>query len=1239
MAHPYSSTPLYTGAPSYAPHQPYYPFPPNGLQQPSHTPPGLTQQNPQPPLYQPSPSTAAQRFDSNSQNRPPAPNFPPFPPPPTTLSAEFFKQFANAGLPPPPPPSFPPVPIPSTAGFPQFSTPSNPGISSPYNPQSLPASHSFASGVNLIEQTRLNQHDSFVGTPSGSRGGVDQRPLNERNSQSYGINRGGNAQPPRPASRDVNEKDQALPSFGSRSDLELLFANLQNQPTQVPDYDMGNSLSLTEPANIAEQPSEQAGDASPYDPTRPATIGDRAAGAFRAAHYESQNQQAGPAERRYDDKSVPELRQLAKGALLSLVPHKILYAELVREGVHPQVLRELYAELGIKVDADQGQPSEPSPPPATSAKEDASLHTNSTLAEPTAQSISNFVGDSLPQNEVMPSPAPLDATKQQAASSPGLERKDRIAQLLAAKTGRPTPSTPSAGSPAVAAAKPIETSSAPASAPRSPLVQQESFTASQPQNVAKAKAQTELVKARMEQLRRETQAKTASAAQPTFGSISQLQSSLGHPGLIPGLFMSSGSEAGVKKDIEMTGTSGGEQVGLDNNPLKRSFGLDSATTGTEPVTKKAHVEESAPTAPEYLDEQSEGEIIEEAQSDAMVTESEPGSSDLQEQYAADLLGQQSSATDKTAITAQSEITLLQNHSLNDAGNGDLYRSKQSEIEAMRRKIAELEQRNKLKRGRSQIESPASSNPATPVITRAEHPLTSPPSSQSPGVTGAGALSKIATGSRPIAKLTPAQLAERAAALKADLLKQRAQRQQLLQDGLPDLNLEVSKTEVRLEAVRGELVRARENVGSCRVALEQSINLEKKLADEVARLEKQLQEGRSGQKQYFDELNQIKLDKLAETQGSGQQQAPGSIAQTQPVTATDASTGPLSADLEKVGEDRGGPTTATNQPQSSDAPAETSTPIETAAEGTAAGPGDEQAVTEEAFQEVDQDEFAQGVAQTDTFQTDEMEISPEPEPSPEQASPVFGDSREASAEDTPMDMGDDSDGSASMSDSDEEQEEGDYEPAEAEVTEHLQPSDDSDEYDPEEAPVTDVSPTTTGVENEDEDFYEPFEHVDELDRQATPGIAEESAQAEVQTVPGFGGESTPITETVSEVPPETKEDDIESGRQLTEADTLVEIHVLPNGFAAKDDIPILDGSSAPVTRFVPYKTPLSTLKSFRFHRDYNDAVKSGYRSLTYSNSIDPTRPLCPTELAGETCTDSACDEQHFRQLGLAGTGTP
>jgi Putative zinc-finger domain len=76
-------------------------------------------------------------------------------------------------------------------------------------------------------------------------------------------------------------------------------------------------------------------------------------------------------------------------------------------------------------------------------------------------------------------------------------------------------------------------------------------------------------------------------------------------------------------------------------------------------------------------------------------------------------------------------------------------------------------------------------------------------------------------------------------------------------------------------------------------------------------------------------------------------------------------------------------------------------------------------------------------------------------------------------------------------------------------------------------------------------------------------------------------------------------------------------------------------SEPVTRFVPYQSPLASLKSFRFNPTYNEKVKEGYRSLTYNYNIDPKRPLCPTELSGDICTDPACEEQHFRQMTLAG----
>lgn len=279
MAHPFSSNPLYAGTPSYAPQQPYYPpFPSNGLQQGIHTPPGINQQPPQPPSYQPSPTASAPRYDTNSQIRPP---FPPFPPPPTTLGTDFFKQFANSGLPPPPPPSYPPVPLPNVAGYPQFSAPVTTGVSSPYRPQTASAPLSQASGFGSSEQLRqIFQESAVVSQPE--RVSRNQYPPHERSSQNYGsysINQGGKTQPARAQASKADtgkgtphhpsnaisahhDTEEALPSFGSRSDLELLFASAQQQATQVNDYNMGNSYSFARANDTTEQPSQEAGNVS-----------------------------------------------------------------------------------------------------------------------------------------------------------------------------------------------------------------------------------------------------------------------------------------------------------------------------------------------------------------------------------------------------------------------------------------------------------------------------------------------------------------------------------------------------------------------------------------------------------------------------------------------------------------------------------------------------------------------------------------------------------------------------------------------------------------------------------------------------------------------------------------------------------------------------------------------------------------------------------------------------------------
>lgn len=69
-------------------------------------------------------------------------------------------------------------------------------------------------------------------------------------------------------------------------------------------------------------------------------------------------------------------------------------------------------------------------------------------------------------------------------------------------------------------------------------------------------------------------------------------------------------------------------------------------------------------------------------------------------------------------------------------------------------------------------------------------------------------------------------------------------------------------------------------------------------------------------------------------------------------------------------------------------------------------------------------------------------------------------------------------------------------------------------------------------------------------------------------------------------------------------------------------------------FTPYESPLKQFKSFRYHPQYLKEVSNGFRSLTYSHTINPEIPLCRYELDG-VCNDDSCQSQHLRDIGLSG----
>ena len=72
-------------------------------------------------------------------------------------------------------------------------------------------------------------------------------------------------------------------------------------------------------------------------------------------------------------------------------------------------------------------------------------------------------------------------------------------------------------------------------------------------------------------------------------------------------------------------------------------------------------------------------------------------------------------------------------------------------------------------------------------------------------------------------------------------------------------------------------------------------------------------------------------------------------------------------------------------------------------------------------------------------------------------------------------------------------------------------------------------------------------------------------------------------------------------------------------------------------FTPYESPLKQFKSFRYHPHYLEEVSGGFRSLTYSHTINPDIPLCRYDLDG-VCNDDSCPSQHLRSVGLSGALT-
>lgn len=524
-----------------------------------------------------------------------------------------------------------------------------------------------------------------------------------------------------------------------------------------------------------------------------------------------------PSMHPFSGKSPTQLRVMAQGALLGLVPHNVRYHELVDEGIEPNVLRRLYEDVGIKIASEpkDGTSSTQAVSPVTTTE--STEEENYTPPEPPAKVVENKPSPpnrpiSSPEyipstNELVPDPdttqakpqkkaqpktsdpvatKPLSASASASAPNKPLERKDVIARMLAARAKKPAPDRATSEKEPSVVQSEYQTvekqnglgSSQPALSTEVPEAQSKQSTEALVKETNKA--QTELARQRMEQLKKQGLAKSNRRVDTESASISPpplpqkadhsasehiisesssrtLQESMHYPlpdrppapdsgpqSRIPGLFMTSSDEL-VPESKESSPSKTYTQASPVSRPAskaqilprKRPVASD-FTDEPASVVKKPFYNKDKGSVPEnrVVIDISEDEYMYDVGEDRMDLDEESdkkenlprpkdygNSKQSQTHHPAEGL---SKTPTKTPSRQGTQTTPNSRTSVKEKDQEHL-RQKQLEIEAMRKRIAAFEKRHKAKQIASRTESPGVQShqvvslPETPPVSQAKLP--------------------------------------------------------------------------------------------------------------------------------------------------------------------------------------------------------------------------------------------------------------------------------------------------------------------------------------------------------------------------------------------------------------------------------------------------------------------------------------------------------------------------------------
>ncbi|KAJ5165209.1 uncharacterized protein N7500_007039 [Penicillium coprophilum] len=495
----------------------------------------------------------------------------------------------------------------------------------------------------------------------------------------------------------IHLKDAPAPADNHREEGEVSEESEERSLQQVGKATR-QYLDLEEGETMSSSAQSARSSGSPYNP--PLSVSADAS----MVHHATQSQRQDPpaiVPGLPPQKSVAQLRIQAQGALLSLAPHNIRYNELVAEGIDPTILKRLYEDVGIKVTTPPGQSlpaSEKASSPSTVAAKELGSSKPAQMAKIAAENHSITKSD-LP---VVQPPAP-SATATSKSGKP-LERKELIARMLAEKAAKATSKeTSPTGSVKSPPAIPVEE---PLPAQKETLIKE------------KSKAQTELARQRIEELKKQTLLKTQKLTQATLPPthVESPAPAIQHPlpvrppvpesrrstGL-PGLLMT-GLEQGPHEALAPEPV---QVIDVDSTPVSRASQRKRprASDFDEPIAPpKKHFNPSATR----FDPTDKLIIAISDDEESLYGDDEDDNMDLDsssEQEPAPIVTSTSvkpSVQSNLPVTRASTSTPQAPPSLGDQGD---IRLKDMEIQAMRRKIAELELRRKSKLAASRTQSP------------------------------------------------------------------------------------------------------------------------------------------------------------------------------------------------------------------------------------------------------------------------------------------------------------------------------------------------------------------------------------------------------------------------------------------------------------------------------------------------------------------------------------------------------